>query len=89
MWESIALIIAAILAAFAVCMSFFLSYRSDVLDDKEEELSKFSVHLDERANRIAADEATLSNEWLLLKEAKKELDYHAKRTTRSTDNPGH
>lgn len=87
MWESIALIIAAILAGFTICVTFYNFNRSEALDEKEEYLSKISVHLDERANRIAADEATLSNEWLLLKEAKKELDYHAKRTTRSTDDP--
>ena len=33
--------------------------RTDELDEREEELDKFSVHLDERANRIARDEETI------------------------------
>ena len=37
MWESVALIIAAILAAYAVCMSFYNTYRSETLDDREKE----------------------------------------------------
>ena len=32
-----------------------------ILDEKEERLDKYSVYLDERANRIAADEGTLRN----------------------------
>lgn len=33
--------------------------KADELDEREEELDKYSVHLDERANRLAADESAL------------------------------
>jgi len=33
-------------------------YRQEELDEREEELDKYSVHLDERANKLSADEET-------------------------------
>ena len=62
--------------------------RQDDLDELVEELDKREVALDERANRISADEQTLSQEWLMLKKAKKELNYE-KRFVESTDSSGH
>jgi len=73
MWESIALVIAAILAAYAVAMSFRNTFRSETLDDKEKELEKISADLDERANRIAAEEETLKMQWAELRQAKEHL----------------
>lgn len=46
-------------------------YRQDELDEREEELDKYSVHLDERANRLAADEETCK---LMFMQLKKELE---------------
>ena len=51
----------------------YIVWRADELDEWEEELEKFSVHLDERANRIAADEATLTEEWKNLRAAAEEI----------------
>ena len=45
--------------------------RSDELDEFQEELDKYSVHLDERANKLAADEATIQQ---LYKELRQELN---------------
>lgn len=45
--------------------------RSDELDEFQEELDKYSVHLDERANKLAADEATIRQ---LYKELRQELN---------------
>lgn len=45
--------------------------RSDELDEYREELDKYSVHLDERAHKLAADEATVRQ---LYKELRKELN---------------
>ena len=50
----------AILVA-ALCVLWALK-RQDELSDLKEELDKYSSHLDERANRIAADEQTLLSE---------------------------
>ena len=63
--------------------------RQDDLDELVEELDKREVALDERANRIAADEATLTNEWQMLRKAKEEFEYYEKRTARSTDDTRH
>ena len=48
--------------------------RQDELDEREEELDKMSVHLDERANRIAAEEETIKLEWKYLRQAKDMLE---------------
>lgn len=44
--------------------------RQEELDDREEELTAQSLALDERANRIAADEQTLLSEWEALRRAR-------------------
>ena len=62
-------------------------YHQDKLDDIREELDKREIQLDERANRLAADEATLTQEWQMLRKAKEEI--YDKRTAQPTDNPGH
>lgn len=43
--------------------------RQEELDDREAELTAQSLALDERANRIAADEQTLLGEWEALRQA--------------------
>ena len=63
--------------------------RQDDLDELIDELDKREIALDERANRIAADEATLTLEWQMLRKAKEELEYHEKRTAKSADNTRH
>lgn len=47
----------------------------DSLDEMENDLHKYSVYLDERANRLAADEETIR---MLNKELKKELERYGK-----------
>jgi len=44
-------------------------HRNDELDDREAELEAQALALDERANRIAADEETLKKEWKYLQQA--------------------
>ena len=53
-----------VLIIFAICtfaLLVWVLWKMALLDEKEERLDKFSVYLDERANRIAADEGTLRN----------------------------
>ena len=45
----------AILALLA-----WVIYKMEVVDERQEELDKYSVHLDERANRLAAWEQELN-----------------------------
>lgn len=66
------LIVLLVLAAI-LCIAWTV-YRQEQLDELEEELEKISVHLDERANRIAADEQTLKNEWAMLRKATEEIN---------------
>lgn len=47
--------------------------RQEELDDREAELTAQSLALDERANRIAADEQTLKSEWAMLRKARASL----------------
>lgn len=67
------------LIIFAVCtfaLLVWVLWKMAVLDEKEERLNKYSIHLDERANRIAADEGTLRS---LSQSFKRELDsFHNK-----------
>lgn len=65
---TIALIIFAV-ATFALLV--WVLWKMAELDEREERLDKFSVHLDERANRIAADEGTLRT---LYQSFKREFD---------------
>lgn len=51
-----------LLIIFAICtfsLLVWVLWKMTELDERQEELDKYSVHLDERANRIAADEGTL------------------------------
>lgn len=52
-------IITAILAVGVIAGVAWVYYRSDQLDERREELDKYSVHLDERANKLSADEETV------------------------------
>lgn len=65
-----------VLVIFVICVFVLLTWvilKMGELDELKEELDKYSVHLDERANRIAADEATLTQEWKNLRAAAEEL----------------
>ena len=70
------------------CLMWALGIQ-DEMGELKEELDKREVALDERANRLAADEATLIQEWQLLRKAKQEMEEHAKRTARSADHTRH
>lgn len=53
-----------VLIIFAICtfaLLVWVLWKMALLDEREERLDKFSVYLDERANRIAADEGDLRN----------------------------
>lgn len=55
------LIALIIFAACTFALLVWVLWKMAELDERQEELDKYSVHLDERANRIAADEGTLRN----------------------------
>ena len=67
-------ILLCIVALVAIYGTLRAEYRQQLLDDREEELEEYSKQLDERANRIAADEATLRSEFQALAQARLELD---------------
>ena len=54
-----ALLIIFATATFALLV--WVLWKMTELDERQEELDKYSVHLDERANRLATDEGTLRN----------------------------
>jgi len=53
--------ITAVLALFVLAGGFYNLHRADELDERQEELDKYSVHLDERANKLAQWEKELNN----------------------------
>lgn len=53
MWNTIALVIAIILCLCVIAGVAYIINRSQLLDDREEDLKKYSADLDERANRLA------------------------------------
>ena len=71
------LILLAIVALAAVIGNLRAFYRQSLLDDREEDLDEYSAQLDERANRIAAEEETLKSEWIALRQARKEIERKA------------
>lgn len=50
-----------IFAFLTFALLVWVLWKMAELDERQEELDKYSVHLDERANRLAADEGTLRN----------------------------
>ena len=70
-------ILLAIVALAAVIGNLRAFYRQGLLDDREEDLDEYSAQLDERANRIAAEEETLKSEWIALRQARKEIERKA------------
>lgn len=72
-----ALILLAIVALAAVIGNLRAFYRQDLLDDREKDLEEYSAQLDERANRIAAEEETLKSEWIALRQAREEIERRA------------
>ena len=73
------LILLAIVALSAVIGNLRAFYRQSLLDDREEDLDEYSAQLDERANRIAAEEETLKSEWIALRQAREALEKEASR----------
>lgn len=71
------LILLAIVALAAVIGNLRAFYRQDLLDDREKNLEEYSAQLDERANRIAAEEETLKSEWQALRQAREEIERRA------------
>lgn len=67
----------AIITLSAVIGNLRAFYRQGLLDDREKDLDEYSAHLDERANRIAAEEETLKSEWIALRQARKEIERKA------------
>lgn len=63
----------AFLAAVCIGGICYIVYRLEELDEIKEELDKYSVHLDERANKIAAAEDALTIEWKSLRAAEEKL----------------
>lgn len=61
-----------ILAVGVIAGVAWVIYRSDQLDEREEELSKYSAQLDERANKLSADEETVRMINLQLRQALEE-----------------
>ena len=70
-------ILLAIVALAAVIGNLRAFYRQGLLDDREEDLDEYSAQLDERANRIAAEEETLKSEWIALRQARKGIERKA------------
>jgi len=64
-------IILAVITAVVIAYGVHNAVRADELDEFEEELHKFSIHLDERANNLAAGEETVRR---LYKELREELN---------------
>ena len=61
-------LIVLLVVAAIICILWTV-YRNEELDDREAELEAQALALDERANRIAADEETLKKEWKYLQQA--------------------
>ena len=68
----ITLLIVLLVLAALFCIVWTV-HRQDELDEREEELEQISIDLDERANRIAADEETLKS---MFKQLQEELKRH-------------
>ena len=64
-------IILAFIALFVIAVAIRNVFIADELQEEKEEMYKFSVHLDERANKLAADEQTIRK---LYKELREELN---------------
>lgn len=67
----------AIITLSAVIGNLRAFYRQGLLDDREKDLDEYSAQLDERANRIAAEEETLKSEWISLRQARNEIERKA------------
>ena len=67
-------ILLAVVAIVVIIAIAWVVGRSEALDEWEKDLEKYSSHLDERDNRIAADEQSLLNGWRALRDAKESID---------------
>ena len=68
----ITLLIVLLVLAALFCIVWTV-HRQDELDEREAELEAQPLSLDERANRIAADEETLRSEWKCLQQASEKI----------------
>lgn len=66
-------ILGIIVVLAAIIGILWTVHRQDELDDMEAELTAQSLALDERANRIAAEEQTIRGEWESLRKAHDEI----------------
>ncbi len=66
-------ILAIIVVLAGILGVLWTIHRQEELDEMEAELTAQSLALDERANRIAADEQTLRSEWETLRKARASL----------------
>lgn len=64
-------IVLIIFAVLTFALLVWVLWKMTELDEQQDKLDKYSVYLDERANRIAADEGTLRN---LFASFKREMD---------------
>ena len=67
-------ILLVIFVIFVFILLAWVILKMGELDEWQEELDKFSVHLDERANKLAADEATTAELNKRLREELKRLE---------------
>lgn len=61
----------------AIICILWTVHRQDELDERQEEIDKYSAHLDERANILAADEETCRDMNLMLREELKKKNRDA------------
>lgn len=64
-------ILLAIIAAIVISGILYVVWQMEEIDESKEKLDKYSVYLDERANRLAAEEMTLRE---LYKELQDEIN---------------
>ena len=69
--------IGLLLALVGVLCVLWALKRQDDLDELLEDLNKWEVHLNGRANKLAADEQTLTQEWKELGQKKNERMQYA------------
>ena len=58
---TVTIIILAIIAIFEIAVVLYNYYKSSQLDDRKDELDKYSVYLDGRANKLAQWEGELKH----------------------------
>lgn len=79
-------ILLAVITAIVLLYGAKVHHRAVVLDELEKDLEEKSLELDERSNRIAAEEQTIRGEWESLRKAHDEIiGKKADKTTTPTE----